>query len=808
MALYLAYLSLKKNTMRVIIQFFRFLRKDLFHGLINIIGLTFGLTCSIIIFIYLFNEFTYDRFHDKADRIWRISQNYVTSGKPKKFAISSPALGPALLREYPQVEAFVRIKQTGRILCEYENKIFYERNIHFADSTLFKVFDYKMIIGDPATCLVDPGNIILSKSLAEKYFGKSDPTGKHLIIENQYDAMVSGVFEDPPANTHIPVDAFISYSTWDAMAQVKSTEWSFFEIYDHTYLLFYNDFDRQAFDRGWPAFYKKYLEEDGEVYGQVYEPMFHRLPDIHYKSDLPGDFPTGNYSFLYALLFIGLFILVLAGINFVNMSTARATMRIREAGIRKMHGAGRSKLVFRFIAESVILSFLSMIMALALVEFIFSFTGFNSIIGKELNLNILNNGSLMAGILVITLIFGILASLYPAFYLSRYTPSETISKLFSLGTKGILVRQVLVIAQIILGTVAITFTFLINSQIKFLEKSPLGFERNNLILVEVRDSLLETSLGVLINDLKTRPDVKSVTTGYNYPGYPAGGLYWFEGDGEMEEHNIPAFFINYNYFNTLGLELVAGRDFAPEFVSDTSAGVIINEKLAGYMNWEEPLGKKITQFRNLDATVVGVVKDFHFRSLHNKIEPLLIRLVDSYYGYLIIRSGGSNTSGLLKFLEKSHNEIIPDRPFEYFFLDDEFNKLYRSDRSQLKVISLFSIICIVIATLGIFGLISFTTERKTKEIGIRKVNGATVSDILSLVAKQFLVLTLIAIAIAIPVSIWLFTVWVREFAYQVRIQPVILVGMACLALLISFISIIYHSLKASTANPVRSLRYE
>ena len=794
--------------MKGILQFYRNFKKDLFHGLINIVGLIFGLTCTMIIFIYLFNEFTYDRYHEKAGRIWRISQNYVTSGKPKKFAVSSPALGPALLLEYPQIEAFLRIKNAGRVLCEYENRTFYETDINFADSTLFRVFDYQMIAGDPDNCLNDIGTMVISRRKAEKYFGESDPLGKQMLLENEYEVIITGVFDDPPQNTHIPGDMFISYSTWDSQARTRSTEWSFFEIHDHTYLLFFDDFDRQAFDRGWPDFYKKYLEEDGEVYGQVYEPMFHRLPDIHYKSNLPGDFPTGNYSFLYALLFVGLFILLLAGINFVNMSTARATIRIKEAGLKKVFGANRAKLVWQFILESVILSFFTLVVALAGVEFIFSFTGFNNIIEKDLSVSIISNGLVIIGILIITISFGILASLYPALYLSRFSASETISNLFNLGTKGIVIRQILVIAQVVLGIVAITFTFLINSQIKFIEKSDLGIHKENLLLVEVRDSVLESSVDILLNDLKARPEVLSVSTGYNYPGSPSGGLYWFESEGELEEHNIPAFFINYDYLETVGLELVQGRDLSLEYASDTSGSVLINETLAKFMNWKEPLGKKINQFQFLEATVVGVVKDFNFRSLHNTIEPLLIRLVDSYYGYLVIRTDGSHPGSLLEYLKTKHNEIIPDRPFEYFFLDDEFNKLYSSDRSQLKVISLFSAICIIIAMLGIFGLISFTTERRTKEIGIRKVNGATVTNILYMILKQFSILTAIAIIIAVPVSIWLFKIWVREFAYQVQVNPGIILITICLILLITLVSILFHSIKASTINPVQSLRYE
>ena len=789
-------------------QFLRLFLKDKFHTFINLIGLSFGLTCFTIIYLYLHNEYSYDKYHMNANRIYRVAQNYVTSGKPKKFAISSPALGPLLYHEYPQIETFVRIKPMNKLLIRSGEKVFYEENLAFADSNLFKVFSYNFIAGDPGDCLIEPGCIVISEEISNKFFGDEDPVGREILLENEYPLMVTGVIEDPPPNTHIPEKAFISYLTWDNNTRLRSTDWSLFEINDFTFLLFYNDFNHEAFDEKWPDFYEKYLQEDGEIYGQVYEPIFHKLPDIHYHSNLPADYPTGNKSFLYTLLCIGIFILVLAGINYTNMSTAKATQRIREAGIRKVFGADRRSLVMRFMGESILLFIITLIISLALVEFILEFTSFNDLIGTELSLSFMKKPVALVGIICITILFTVLASFYPAFYLSRFSPADSVNKLLKLGSNGIHTRQFLVVLQILLAIVAITFTMLMKSQIRYLVNSDPGFKKENIIYLPVMDSVLAVSIPYIQEELKKYPDVLSVSSAYSYPGFPYGGLYWFEGEDGMEEHNIPVFFVNHGFLETFGFELVKGRDFSTEYGSDTISAVIINETLCRFMNWDDPLNKRITQFSSLDAKVIGVVRDFHFRSLHTGIEPLIIRLQGDYGGHLFIRLSGKRITEIIDFLEKQYAEIVPHRPFEYFFLDDRFELMYREDHMQLKLIGIFSAICIVIAGLGVFGLVSFSTERKTKEIGIRKVQGATAIRIVLLIIGYYLKIAAIAVIIAVPLSVWLFLIWLNEFAYKTGVNIWILILSSLGAVTITLLTVLYHSFYAARLNPVGLLRYE
>ena len=791
-----------------IIHSLRVLIRDRFHTLINIVGLSFGLTCSIIILVYIQNEFSYDRYHENSERIYRVAQNYVTSGKPKKFALSSPALGPALHKEFPQIESFVRISNTNRILLRYEEQEFYETSVAFADTNMFKVFTYEFLRGDPETCLMAPDNMVISESMSKKYFGETDPIGKALMIENEVPVTVTGVFKDPPPNSHIPETAFISYLSRDELSSLKSTDWSMFEITDYTYLLFYTDFDREAFDAGWPEFYKQYMAEDGELYGQVYEPIFHKLEEIHYQSDLPADYPTGNRSFLYTLVFIGIFILLLAGINYTNMSTAKALQRIREAGIRKVMGAYRRSLVLKFLGESFLVSLFTLIIALAAVEFILEFTAFGKLIGTDLSLNLFRKPELLLWIVGITILFSLLASLHPAILLSRFPPSDTLNRQFSLGPKGMITRRILVILQTIMGTVAITFTFLVGSQIRYLENSDLGFNKENILMIPVNDSAMQVSMPHILDELKRMPYVHSVSTSWSHPGNPSGGLYTFEGKEGMEEHNIPVFFVNYNYLETMGIELIQGRDFGLQFGADTLGSVLINETLAEFMEWDDPIGKQINQFTYLKAQVVGVVKDFHFRSLHHAIEPLIIRMVYDYGGRLAIRISGNNTTEILDYMKEQFTEIVPERPFEYYFLDARFNQVYQSDRTQLKLITMFTIVCIIIASLGILGLVSYSVERRTKEIGLRKVNGAKSSGIVLQISRRFLLLNLVAFAAAVPLSILIFRWWLQEFAHRVAVSPLIILQSLLLVLVISQLTVFVRAHNAARRNPVDSIRNE
>jgi putative ABC transport system permease protein len=781
--------------------------REKIHTLLNIIGLAIGLACGVIIFLYIHHELTYDVHHEKGDRIYRVCQSYLTSDNPRKFAISSPQLGPRLFEEYPQIEAFVRIDHLGSLLFKHGQNLFTENNLAFADSNIVQVFTHTFIHGNPETCLKEPFTIVITERLARKYFGNRDPLGESILIENQLPVKVTGVIEDPPSNTQLPISGYLSYITYDRVASLPSIEWSMFEIKDFTYLLFRDTFDRKAFDKKWPEFYEKYMEQDAEIYGQVYEPIFHRLRDIHYHSKLDGDLSSGNITFIYTLLIIGILILVLAGINYTNLTTAKSLQRAGEIGLRKVVGASKGSLIVKIITESMLFTIISMIVALGIVEFVLEFTGFSQVLETSMHLNFFQEPIVLIGCVVLTLIVGLLSSLYPAFYLSSFNAVLVIHGLFKLKPLGTITRKFLVGFQIMLAISVVLFTLLLNTQIKYLENYHLGFDKDNVLIVPVQDSIMVASIPTVMNGLESFPEVKSVTSGGSWPGKPWGGLYKFEGNDGMEEHNIPAFFIGYNYLETLDFELIEGRDFNPDFPADSLGSVIINETLARYMNWDKPLGKRIQQFDFFDAVVVGVVKDFNFKSLHSEIQPLLLRLQYNY-GDLIVRLDGTNPQRVMAYLEKTFQELVPYRPFKYYFLDERFDRQYNKDKRQIKLIQIFSVISIIISCLGLFGLASYFSTKRTNEIGIRKVQGAKMSQIIYLLQKEILIITLLAMIPSIPLTIWVFNVWLRDFAYQVGMNHLLILIVIMASVVLSSVTVLYHSINAARTNPVDSLRYE
>ncbi len=787
----------------------RLIKRDSLHSLVTLLGLTIGLACGTVILLFVTNELSYEAYHEKADRIYRVSQNFVTSGKPRKFSWTSPSLGPKLHQEYPQIETFTRLKYIGRILFSMGDKLFYENHIAFADTNFFKVFTHQFIYGNPATCLENPDNIVLTEDLYHKYFGNDDPIGKTLLVENRYPAIVSGVIENPPPNTHFFQAAYISYLGYDQQANLPSKDWSLFEIEDQTFLLFLEDFDKELFYQKWPEFYEKYVAEDAQDYGQVYEPIFEKIRDIHYQSDLPSNYHLGNKAYFFTILSIGIFLLVLAAINYTNMATARSIHRLKAISIHKVLGAGMGPMAVKILSESLTMTLLSLLLAFGIVEYLLEFTGFMDLLGLRLDQNIISNGPVLAGAIGLAIIVGLLSGSYPAVYYSRFSPIQGLHSIhLDASSLNHYIRQFLVVFQLILAVVAVTFTILMKSQINYLGQKDLGFSKENVLIVPCRDSITNASIRVIQEELMKMPQVISVSSALSYPGNPSGGLYKFEGDSGMEEHNLPVLFVDYNYLQTLGLSLAEGRDFSKDYSAENEKSIIINRSLARYMDWEEPIGKAIAQGSRYNVRVIGVVDDFNFRSLHHPIEPLMIRLQKDTGYNLIIKTQGTETGKVLTFLENRMKELVPFRPFEYDFLDENFKRLYRRDERQLSLISLFSGLCIFIACLGMFTLVSYTAERKTKEVGIRKVNGAGTSQVISLFIRQFLLYTVMAIVISTPIVILVFKSWLRQFAYQTELRPFIFIITFIGVILITIGTVLFHSIKASRLNPVNSLRYE
>jgi len=785
---------------------YRLIKKDKFHYFLNILGISTGIACAIVIFLYLQHELGYDRHHTKSNRIYRISSTYVTSGEPIRFNATSPALGPRLSEEFPEIEAFARIAWTREILFKYQDTVFYEDQIFYADPSIIDIFSYEFIHGDASTCLDEPYYLVLTEKLAHKYFGDANPVGQIVKVENQYDLKVTAVIKNPPLNSHQEIDGFISFATWNR--NDRALKWVMFELFGSTYVLLPKDYDFQGFWERWPAFYEKYCAETGKKYGQTFVPIFQKLPDIRYgKLPIRGDTPKGSRAYLVAFFAIGLFILILASINYINIATARATTRAKEISVKKVLGSSRKKLIFQILGESLIIAFLALLAAYFLVFLFIQLFPVDQLLEFQFQLNPLNNLPLLAGSLLIFLMIGLSSGLYPALYMSSILPIKALRGSFKSGRKGLLIRRILVTVQFVISIAVVVTTLFMIRQIEFMHEKDLGFQRENTLIIPFRDQEAYNRTKAAIQEIKNHDGILSATIGFSRPGDPSTGLYQIEGNEGMEEHNYYVFYVDYDYLDTVGFELVAGRDFDPLHTSDSENAVLVNETLVKTMKWDEPIGKRINQF-SFEAKVVGVVKDFNFRSLHNVIEPLIIRMQSFPAGSLILKVDAHAINSSIQFMEDKWKVLCPNRPFEYTFLDDELARLYDADVRQSRLLKLFSTICILISCLGLLGLSSFNAIRRTKEIAIRKVHGATAVNIILILFREIFVLIVIASLLVIPGTVYLIHLWLGNFAYRIDLDAIVYAVAILGALVIAFTTAAYHCFKVAYSNPVKSLRYE
>jgi putative ABC transport system permease protein len=791
----------------------RLIKRDKFHYFLNFIGLSIGIACSMIIMLFLKNELTYDHHHENADRIYRISSSYDTSGKPLLYATASPALGPRLKEEYPEIEESVRIFVLPEVLFKYSDKQFYQERIIFADPSILKVFNYPFLQGDIETCLDEPDTIVLTETAAGKYFVKENPLGKIIQVEHQDDLTVTGVMKDPPRNSHIRIEGIISYSSWDTDESALNV--SMYEPSVYTYVMLPENYDLASFYAKFPAFYEKYCQEDEGLYNQVYKPIFLNLKDIHYNTvGFRFDMPLGNSSYLYAFFFIGLFILILACVNYVNMTTARSSTRVREIGMKKALGSSRKTLIFQILGESLLVSFFAMVFAYGAV--LLALTPLNQRLDLNLETGMLFDPVLIGFVLGVFVILGILSGIYPAFYISAIPSVTAISGGYSSSRKGVRMRRILVTSQFVISVSVVIITLFMTRQIEFMRNRDLGFQKENVLSIRLRDDDVIQKIPAFKEDLIKYPDIISAATGIGQPGAPTTGLYRFESKDGLEDHNFWVLWAGFDYIRTLGAEIVNGRDFDPGFSTDRQEGMIVNETLVRFMEWDDPIGKSITQGSHTDARVIGVVKDFNYASLHNKIEPMLIRMIRSPEigppgttpGILLVRLKGQSLTDTMAWLEDRWNRFNPNRPFVFSFLDESLDRLYDADLRQNRLVKIFSHICIIISLLGLLGLCSFTSLKRTKEVALRKVLGASAGQIVLILLREIFSLIVIAIVIAIPISLLFIDMWLGNFAYKTLINPLLLFAAALGAILVAFITASYHSIKVARTNPADNLRYE
>ncbi|HEV2482682.1 MAG TPA: ABC transporter permease [Puia sp.] len=793
----------------------RNLKKRKLSALINITGLSIGMACCVLITLYVRNEFSYDRYHTKADRIYRVTQTFRSVQKGENPGPPSPQdfwvwgcapVGPALQADFPEIEKVVRFMSPLNILLQHGDKRIQQDNVVCMDSTAFDVFSWKMIYGDPHTALIAPYSIVLTRSVAEKFFGNTNPVGQVFRGDNQVNLHVTGVMEDVPPNSQFTFSALLSMSTDRISEPQVYNEWGYVDFY--TYLLLKKNATIDGLQAKAADFVKRHDPDD-----KGYAISFEKFTDAYLHSVAirqPG--PTGSLTNVYLFSCIAVFIVLIACVNFMNLSTARSLERAKEVGVRKVLGVTPSRLLRQFLAESVLLSLIAGSIALLLAAAGVSLI--TSLSGKDLGDVHLFRLPTVLGMFGFSSLVGIIAGIYPAWFLSGFKAISVLKGKFDPGRNGISLRKALVVFQFTVSIILIAGTIVVFRQLLFVNHHDLGFRKDQLLIIDFEgDGQVEQHIEPIKTAIASVPGVLSVAASRAVPGefLPNAGTSIEAPDGKMA-NQIPFIYeIDFDFIPTYHIPLVAGRNYSRSFTTDSAESMVINEaaaRLYGYTNPADAVGKKFDQWGR-KGKIIGVVKDFNFRSLHQEVQPLTLR-----YGYpyvlnrLSVELKGDHIPATIASLGVLWNKLAPQRPFLYHFLDQSFNGQYKADQQFGKLFLLFSCLSILIACLGLFGLSVFMAQQRIKEIGIRKVLGSSQTAIVLLLSKDFVKLILIALLISVPLCWWVMTDWLQGFAYRISLGPAVFLESGLIALAIAVATMTWQSLRAATANPVRALRNE
>lgn len=788
------------------------------YSLINILGLSLGITATIFILLYINDELGYDKHFRLHDRLYRVEGDFMINNKHDRFAVSSMAIGPALKIEMPEVEMYCRFNGNDNLIIRYGEKEFIEKQSYFADSTAPAMFTLDFVEGTPENALTEPFTIIMSKSQAKKYFGSEEAYGKTIITGNGRSYKVTGVFEDLPANTHMKFDILLSMETLATLfgaERFRSLEpGAFWNVNSYTYILLSENTDISQVLEKFPALYDKYMKEIGDQINASFTMLATRIDKVHHTSKLSADLPVGNKAYIYVFGIVAIFILLLAAINYMNLATARASARAREVGLRKVVGANRSQLAWQFMSESLILAVASFIISLGIMQLLLPL--FNEISGKQLSFSFYENPDVFAGMLGIALFTGLLSGAYPALFLSSFQPAKVLKGKLHTGSKGSWLRKGLVTFQLLISVSMITGTLVIYKQLNYMKDADVGFDMENVMVVEVQDTAFRKKTDVFRKELLQNPGILNASMSFGVPGGRHGiQVMRVEKEDKMQEYAMNLIPCDYDFIDLLKLELVKGRNFSREMGSDKLEAVIINETAAKALGWnDDALGKKIHHNFELDGTggrmmkVIGVVKDFHFTSLHNKIEPIVLFIPEFPMNLLTIRLKPEAGSATIDYIREKWQEYGANRPFDYYFLDKDYEDKYLAESNLGKVFTIFAALSIFIALLGLIGLASFSAMQRTKEIGIRKVLGASVQNIVGMFYKESVILVFIALLIASPLSWYFLDQWLGNFAYHINLGWITFIISGVIALIITILSVSFHSIKAASANPVNAIKYE
>lgn len=792
---------------------------------INIAGLALGLACCLLISLYIRDELSFDKHHQNADRVYRVTRDWVSKeGKVDlHLAHVAPPFGPLLQNDFPDIEQTARLLQTTT-LFRYEDKLFNETNGFVAEPTIFNIFSIPVISGNPENALNEPFSVMMSEKMASKYFGKENPVGKLMRMDNEHTVKVTGIFQSFPANSHFHPEFFLSFATLndENIYGREALRTNFGNNSFATYLLLPENYPSERLSSRFPAFIDKHMASQApadapkpSTYTHLY---LQKLTDIHLHSQLDSEIePNGNITTVYILMAIAVFILIIAGINFMNLSTALAVKRAKEVGIRKVMGVTKSNLIAQFLSESVVFALLSLVLAIGMVHL--CLPALNTFTGRALTIGYFQYWYTIPSLLMLAIMVGLLAGSYPALYLSSFQPVSILKGKLLSGVKSskanITLRQVLVVGQFAISIILMICTGIMFNQLRYISSKSLGFDKEHMLTLPSSDEL-DPQYETFRTQLLANGAIKEAGRSTRVPSGrlldSQGAATVMHGDSTVPSSAIlKSVGIDYDFIPTYKIGIAAGRNFSREYSTDTTSFIvnISAARVMGFTNPGEVVGKQI-QYGDRKGQVVGVVNDFHFESVHQNILPIIFFMPREAvsYNHLSVKISGSNLKEGLAHIEQVWTKFVPQRPYEYTFLDERFGLLYEREQKQSQLFTIFSLLAIFIGCLGLFGLASFTALQRTKEIGVRKVLGASVPSIVGLLSKEFLKLVLIANLIAWPVAWYAMSQWLEDFAYKINITPLTFILSAILALLIALLTVSYQSVKAALANPVKSLRTE
>ncbi|MBG0859493.1 MAG: ABC transporter permease [Bacteroidales bacterium] len=808
---------------------YRNIVKNKFYSVLNIFGPAIGITCAILILLYVQEELTFDKHYKNYNRIYRLESDFNISGKTTLAALVPIPMAPTLKDEYPEIREIARFAGFGLqdILFQYKDLKFFEDKIYFTDSTVFKVLDYKFILGSPDNALNEPNTIVITESFASRYFGKENPMGEVLTTSNFGNCRVTGVIEDVPANSHLRFDCLLSMATIVELSGVdrfnSRSAQAFWNISAFSFILLDENARIEDLLAKFPGFYDKYMSSLGKQINATFRLMATRIDKVHFGSKLEFDLPVGNINYIIIFSLVGVFMLLIASLNYMNMATARSTNRSKEVGLRKVIGAGKGTLIRQFISESMVLVIIALI--IAIIATIFILPSFNVLTDKVLKISNLFEPVTFLLIILIALFVGLISGSYPALYLSSFSPVDVLkSNVNPRQGKGLL-RKMLVVFQFAISGTLIIGTMIVSGQQRYIRNKDLGLNKENVMIIPVRDTaFINHKMQSFKDELLKLTDVKGVSSAALVPPLMASKVvFQIEKDSSMVELATSFSVVDHEFIDVMQMKILEGRNFERSRTTDLTQAFVVNEAAVKAFGWgNNALGKRIkfgidpaTGRAQRDGVVIGVVKDFHFTSIHNAIEPFIFVVSNNPLPYFYVRIS-SNTLATIESVKKVQQDLGNTLPFNYFFFADKLDEMYTAENKLNTLFNIFSIMTIFIACLGLLGLTSYVTEQRSRETGLRKIMGARVDQVVWLLNKDFLVLVLISNLISWPVAYYLMDRWIQGFAYRMDfgLSPFMLATVVpfivslLITLTVAFTTISFLSVKAARANPINSVSRE